>query len=56
MAPAIRVGSSVSKALTKQSIPRVIAAAVGNSSQSRSSDFCRRIAWGPAARIGRTRR
>src|SRR6516162_3147851 len=44
MALAIRAGSSVSKALTKQSIPRSIAAAVGNSCQPRISDFCRRIA------------
>src|SRR5271169_1145556 len=55
-APAIRAGSSLSKALTKQSIPRSIAAPIGNSSQSRISDFCSRTARGPAARIGRTKR
>ena len=52
----MRAGSSLSKALTKQSMPRSIAAPIGNSSQSRISDFCRRIARGPAARIGRTKR
>src|SRR5271169_5288352 len=55
-APAIRAGSSVSKALTKLSIPRSIAAPIGNASQSRISDFCSRTAREPAARIGRTKR
>ena len=49
----MRRGSSVSKALTKQSMPRAPRPRSAMSSQSRISDFCSRIACGPPARIGR---
>src|ERR1700730_13537647 len=50
-APAIRAGSSVSKAPTKQSIPPSIVAAVATSSHSRISACCRPPACGPSARM-----